>query len=259
MVKTYLQWLQDSEFDPNCPLCKESFVKTVSGSTKPTIRLPCFGINIIIIIPTQPYNLDLFHWDCLEAELVRGGEQLLSLSRAKCPLCRVSILPGSDDSPLSLQIRSILSKTRWADQLPPLKPSTSEKQSTERDPLNSNPNPPSSQPNGVEMVAIDIGARPGFLDNINNGKGRRHPDEPKVHAPPRSRKHTSIPELHLSIRERLMSVARVILNCLMLRNVRMCSLGISPRQTLIILAVVFATLFIGFRFLMPLLQPVAQV
>jgi hypothetical protein len=251
VVKTYLQWLQDSEFDPNCPLCKESLAKT----DKSTIRLPCFGINVIIIVPVQSYNLDLFHWDCLKAEFEKGGEQLLSLSRAKCPLCRVSILPGGD-SPLALQIRSILSKTHWADQLPPLKSSTSEKQSTERDPLKGNLNPPSSQPNGVEMVAIDIGARPGFLESIN-GKGRRHPDEPKVHAPPRSRKHTVAPELHLSIRERLMSITRVIFNCLTLRNVRMCSLGISPRQTLIILAIVFVTFFVGFRFTIFLLQPVS--
>ena len=38
VVKTYLQWLNDTDFDPNCQLCKSSL-----DDGRETIRLPCFG------------------------------------------------------------------------------------------------------------------------------------------------------------------------------------------------------------------------
>lgn len=52
-MKTYLQWLQDSDYDSNCPLCHEPFfIESTTGESSTTttkqgrlttIRLSCFG------------------------------------------------------------------------------------------------------------------------------------------------------------------------------------------------------------------------
>ncbi|PJF19136.1 hypothetical protein PSACC_01050 [Paramicrosporidium saccamoebae] len=189
------------------------------------------------LVPLWPSLIaDLFHWDCLEAELERNGEQMLS--RAKCPVCRVAVLP-SGNSPLLAPIRAVVDGTKWAGQLP-------DKTAKERDPLL--PGAPQTQPNGPEMVAIEIGQRVEF--------GRRQPDDPKLHAPPKPRRLTlAEPEEGPAAMDQLKSILRIILNCIMLRNVRMFSLGASPRQTLLIIGIICLVLFFGVHFVLPMIDP----
>lgn len=40
VVKAYLKWLQDSEFEDNCGICKKTFDNNYSN----IIRLTCLGI-----------------------------------------------------------------------------------------------------------------------------------------------------------------------------------------------------------------------
>lgn len=157
--------------------------------------------------------------------------------RAKCPICRVTILPPMD-SPLMVQIRSMLIGTRWEAQLPETTP---EKNTRERDPLINGP--PHAQPNGPNMISIEIGPRVDYFAD----KGRRQPDDPKVHAPPRPRRIDEGREVSPGMVVQMKNVLRVVLNCLMLRNVRIFSLGVSPRQTLLIIGIVCLVLFLGFH------------
>jgi hypothetical protein len=175
----------------------------------------------------------------LAAELEKNGEQIIS--RAKCPICRVSILP-TNNSPLLLQIRSAVAGTKWATQLPP------EKGTKERDPLLAVA--PQTQPNGSEMVAIEIGQRVEFGER---GRKQQQPDDPKLHAPPRPRRITLNDEREgeISFKDQIKSISRVMLNCLMLRNVRIFSLGASPRQTLLMIGIICLVLFFGFHFVLP--------
>ena len=40
IVQSYLQWLQDSDYDPNCRLCGKSLGEESSGECS---RLTCYG------------------------------------------------------------------------------------------------------------------------------------------------------------------------------------------------------------------------
>ena len=50
VVRTFMNWLQDCEFDPTCGICKEGLDK------KQVVRLTC---------------MDLFHTDCLDQRYVK--------------------------------------------------------------------------------------------------------------------------------------------------------------------------------------------
>lgn len=255
VVKTYLQWLQDSEFDPNCLLCHQPFSADhhhddngagTDAIQRKVIRLPCF---------------DLFHWDCLERELAQGDSRS-SLYKSKCPLCRTPVWPLTPGeasnqpwSPLLVQIHGILSTSSFAPQLPPVPPPPSDvgddgKAVKDRDPTLTGPLGNSTQPNR-EMITIEVGPHDHFFSP--HGHGRRQPVESKIHAPPRGRRTTMLAE---DSTPPIRSIFRVLLNCLMLRNVRILGLGLSPRQTLLIVALLASLFFITTNFILPLLQPV---
>lgn len=57
VVKTYLQWLSDSEFSPNCALCQSTL-----DDGRDTIRLPCFGprvtsLSFFVALTSHPHPL----------------------------------------------------------------------------------------------------------------------------------------------------------------------------------------------------------
>lgn len=227
----------------------------------------------------------MFHLDCLERELLKTStddDEIPALARTKCPLCRTPLLPVAHEvTPLYTQIRTAIaqhSKT-FAPQLASI-PSASH--GVEKGRSNSAADAArgtalsttihnAAQPNGMtEMITIDMGPRAQYMEmggrrqpppssaspSLHHQK--QQPDDPKIHGPPpmRTRHLTSLidgldrPSLGQSLR----SVLRVLLNCLTLRNVRVLSLGVSPRQTMLIAIILIATLILALQFVLPALN-----
>lgn len=129
----------------------------------------------------------------------------------------------------------------------------------ERDPLLAGQPSNSLQPNS-EMITIEVGPREHFFSSSpspHSSHGRRPPTETKVHAPPRGRRAaTIVDEGASSGTPPMRSVFRVLLNCLTLRNVRILGLGLSPRQSLIIIVLLALLFLLAKAVVLPLLQPV---
>ncbi|CDQ63645.1 unnamed protein product [Oncorhynchus mykiss] len=93
IVQSYLQWLQDSDYSPNCRLCNNPLIY------QDTVRLVCY---------------DVFHWACLHDLAVR-----LPLHTApagyQCPSCQGPVFPPSNlASPIADMLREQLSLVNWA-------------------------------------------------------------------------------------------------------------------------------------------------
>ncbi|TRY87698.1 hypothetical protein DNTS_025306 [Danionella cerebrum] len=93
IVQSYLQWLQDSDYNPNCSLCSQPL------DAQETVRLICY---------------DLFHWSCLNQF---ASEQPLYTAPAgyQCPTCQGPLFPPSNlASPVADTLREQLSSVNWA-------------------------------------------------------------------------------------------------------------------------------------------------
>ena len=99
IVRSYVSWLQDNDFNPNCSLCQRSLTET----GEETIRLICY---------------DLFHWRCLD-EYFRSFPSNTAPDGYTCPMCRAGIFPPPNlVSPVADQVRKKLSTVDWATRLP---------------------------------------------------------------------------------------------------------------------------------------------
>uniref|UniRef100_A0A6B2F968 Zinc finger protein-like 1 n=1 Tax=Bothriechis nigroviridis TaxID=88079 RepID=A0A6B2F968_BOTNI len=93
IVQSYLQWLQDSDYNPNCRLCN------VLLSNKETVRLVCY---------------DLFHWSCLN-EMAHQLPQNTAPAGYQCPSCQGPVFPPTNlVSPVASALRERLSTVNWA-------------------------------------------------------------------------------------------------------------------------------------------------
>jgi len=93
VVQTYLSWLTDSDYDPNCLLCSEPF------PAKENVRLKCFHV---------------FHWACLNARFAQLPNTTAPAGY-KCPSCLDTIFPASNQtSPVIDQLRQKLETVNWA-------------------------------------------------------------------------------------------------------------------------------------------------
>ncbi|XP_075137528.1 zinc finger protein-like 1 isoform X2 [Leptodactylus fuscus] len=93
IVQSYLQWLQDSDYNPNCRLCNTLL------SSKETARLVCY---------------DLFHWSCLN-DLAAQLPPNTAPAGYQCPSCQGPIFPPSNlVSPVASTLREKLSTVNWA-------------------------------------------------------------------------------------------------------------------------------------------------
>ncbi|XP_041864806.1 zinc finger protein-like 1 [Melanotaenia boesemani] len=93
IVQSYLQWLQDSDYNPNCALCNNLL------TAQDTVRLVCY---------------DVFHWACLNNLASR-----LPLHTApagyQCPTCQGPVFPPSNlASPVADVLKEQLSSVNWA-------------------------------------------------------------------------------------------------------------------------------------------------
>jgi len=93
IVQSYLHWLQDSDCDPRCQLCKADL------SDHPCVRLTCYHV---------------FHWSCL-------NERALQLPATtapagyRCPSCEAPLFPPANlVSPVADVLRENLQQVNWA-------------------------------------------------------------------------------------------------------------------------------------------------
>ncbi|XP_022086022.1 zinc finger protein-like 1 [Acanthaster planci] len=93
IVKSYLQWLQDSDYDVRCSLCEKELAE---GDV---VRLICY---------------DVFHWACLD-EYARQLPSHTAPAGYTCPSCNNGIFPPSNMvSPVAENLRENLSRVNWA-------------------------------------------------------------------------------------------------------------------------------------------------
>uniref|UniRef100_A0A8C6VLR1 Zinc finger protein-like 1 n=1 Tax=Naja naja TaxID=35670 RepID=A0A8C6VLR1_NAJNA len=93
IVQSYLQWLQDSDYNPNCRLCNALL------SNKETVRLVCY---------------DLFHWSCLN-EMANQLPQNTAPAGYQCPSCQGPVFPPTNlVSPVASALRDKLCTVNWA-------------------------------------------------------------------------------------------------------------------------------------------------
>ncbi|XP_066575056.1 zinc finger protein-like 1 [Amia ocellicauda] len=93
IVQSYLQWLQDSDYNPNCRLCSTPL------ASQDTVRLVCY---------------DVFHWSCLN-ELAARLPPNTAPAGYQCPSCQGPVFPPTNlASPVADVLRDTLSSVNWA-------------------------------------------------------------------------------------------------------------------------------------------------
>ncbi|XP_029202005.2 zinc finger protein-like 1 homolog isoform X3 [Acropora millepora] len=93
IVKSYLNWLQDSDYNPVCTLCNGSLAE---GDV---VRLICF---------------DVFHWGCLNSYAASLPTNTAPAGYT-CPNCKSAIFPPENQiSPVADQLRKVLATATWA-------------------------------------------------------------------------------------------------------------------------------------------------
>lgn len=94
IVRTYLQWLQDSDFDASCRLCR---LPLANGEQ--TVRLKC---------------LDVFHWRCLCEQAAKLPPHTAPAGHV-CAVCEDKIVPDLHAAgPIADQLRSFLATVKWS-------------------------------------------------------------------------------------------------------------------------------------------------
>ncbi|GFQ94021.1 zinc finger protein-like 1 [Trichonephila clavata] len=93
VVQSYIQWLQDSDYNPNCHICKTELAE---GDC---IRLTCYHV---------------FHWDCLNKYALSTPPHTPPEGYT-CPMCSICIFPLPNAvSPVTEALRNVLMNVNWA-------------------------------------------------------------------------------------------------------------------------------------------------
>ncbi|KAL4238126.1 Zinc finger protein-like 1 [Mactra antiquata] len=96
IVQSYLQWLQDSDYSPDCTLCLKSLSDETCGEC---VRLACY---------------DVFHFSCLNQYALQLPANTAPAGYM-CPVCKAGIFPANNlASPVADNLRETLSKVNWA-------------------------------------------------------------------------------------------------------------------------------------------------
>jgi len=94
VVQSYLAWLQDSDYSPDCQLCQAPL-----NNDQDCVRLVCYH---------------LFHWVCLERQC-RALPPSTAPAGYTCPCCSSPIFPPDNlVSPVADKLRQILQDVNWA-------------------------------------------------------------------------------------------------------------------------------------------------
>lgn len=94
VVQSYLAWLQDSDYSPDCQFCQGPL-----NTEQDCVRLVCYH---------------LFHWVCLERHF-RALPASTAPAGYTCPCCSSPVFPSDNlVSPVADKLRSILQDVNWA-------------------------------------------------------------------------------------------------------------------------------------------------
>lgn len=111
IVQSYLQWLQDSDYNPICELCTKDL------SQEDCIRLTCYRkySEQLIVLDTVTFKiLDVYHWTCLD-RLARELPSTTAPAGYTCPSCRSALFPATNlVSPVADVLREKLAGVNWA-------------------------------------------------------------------------------------------------------------------------------------------------
>lgn len=93
VVQGYLQWLQDSDYDPKCICCRQELAE------EECVRLVCYHV---------------LHWVCLDEYARQLGADTAPAGYT-CPACNAGIFPPDNlVSPVADKLRAVLSDVNWA-------------------------------------------------------------------------------------------------------------------------------------------------
>ncbi|XP_072929781.1 zinc finger protein-like 1 homolog [Epargyreus clarus] len=93
IIQSYLQWLQDSDYNPICEICTKSLTE---GEC---IRLTCYHV---------------FHWECAESRY-RALPRTTAPAGYQCPSCATPVFPPPNlVSPVADVLREKLAGVNWA-------------------------------------------------------------------------------------------------------------------------------------------------
>ncbi|XP_050353821.1 zinc finger protein-like 1 homolog [Nymphalis io] len=93
IIQSYLQWLQDSDYNPICEICTKSL------SEGECIRLTCYHV---------------FHWECAESRY-RALPRTTAPAGYLCPSCATPVFPPPNlVSPVADVLRESLAGVNWA-------------------------------------------------------------------------------------------------------------------------------------------------
>ncbi|XP_067938828.1 zinc finger protein-like 1 [Watersipora subatra] len=96
VVQSYLNWLQDSDYNPTCLLCSE---RLDDEAYSPCTRLMCY---------------DLFHWACLNRYAI-SLPATTAPAGYQCPKCKAAIFPATNVvSPVADKLKDFLTRVNWA-------------------------------------------------------------------------------------------------------------------------------------------------
>ncbi|KAK6181431.1 hypothetical protein SNE40_009279 [Patella caerulea] len=95
IVQSYLQWLQDSDYNPICKLCNQA----LGAENAECVRLVCY---------------DIFHWNCID-KYARSLPPNTAPAGYTCPTCNTGIFPPANmASPIADVVKTFLSRVNWA-------------------------------------------------------------------------------------------------------------------------------------------------
>ncbi|KAJ9585679.1 hypothetical protein L9F63_002469 [Diploptera punctata] len=93
IVQSYLQWLQDSDYNPICELCTKEL------ANEDCVRLICYHV---------------YHWACLD-QFARQLPATTAPAGYTCPSCKVGLFPANNlVSPVADVLREKLAGVNWA-------------------------------------------------------------------------------------------------------------------------------------------------
>uniref|UniRef100_A0A2R5LLV3 Zinc finger protein-like 1 homolog n=1 Tax=Ornithodoros turicata TaxID=34597 RepID=A0A2R5LLV3_9ACAR len=93
IVQSYLQWLQDSDYDPVCQLCRKELCNATCA------RLLCYHV---------------YHWSCLNEHCQQMPPNTAPAGYG-CPTCGTAIIPASNvASPVADALRTMLETVTWS-------------------------------------------------------------------------------------------------------------------------------------------------
>ncbi|GAB1599678.1 zinc finger protein-like 1 [Argonauta hians] len=96
IVQSYLQWLQDSDYNPLCTLCNRGLAEDESMEC---VRLVCY---------------DVFHWECLNQYALKMPPNTAPAGYT-CPTCKHGLFPPNNlMSPVAESLREKLKTVNWA-------------------------------------------------------------------------------------------------------------------------------------------------